>query len=250
MIDEFLQLPVFPQNYVDQLIFFEMLKTAAQNMTNDAFANNSTPIQVSSSTTPNQSQWEAAWIAKGFALPISPSAILIWWNSSTNVVGGSFGSTPTSGGLVYSRDTLNPPGGVNAIFQAFLNTSISSNVSLGVTNTNHPSIIFTLNKLSDVYLMYSISTTLVSGTGQWGADFLFDGEKVGTKHYALPTNIGLAVISVTGPILAFARVPNVAPGSHKVQAMMGVCNSPVTPPVIAYGGTIGMRLLKVEAVTL
>ncbi len=252
MIDEFLQLPVFPNNYIDQIIFFEMLKTAAQNATNFALANNSGVAQVSSASEPNQAQWEAAWVAKGYALPIPPSAILIWWNSTSNIVGGQYGTTPTSAGTVYSRDTRNPRGGTNFYDVVELSAAVASTVSIGVANTNHPSLTFTLEVLSDLILTYALSVDITVGTGEFGGDFLLDGIKVGTNLHALPANIGISNAAFGGPLYVEARVPNVAPGSHTVQAIMGVIKSPITPPTLAYGGltAYGIRTLTIRAITL
>lgn len=257
MTTEFLELPIFPDNYPDQVMFFELFKTLLQNTTNDAFTNNSIVVQVTKATTaPSQAEFEAAWVAAGYTLPIPPSALFIWWNSATSIVGGTFGTTITSGGTVYSRDTVYPPGGTSYYGTASLSAAVSTTNSIGAGNTNHPSLAFTLPKLSDLMVTYQLYTLLSSGTGTWGADFLLDGVKQGTALYALPSNIGIYNMNASGELLAEIRIPNVAAGAHTIQTIMGVCGSPVTPPTIAYGGiaaaasNYGLRVLRVRAVTL
>jgi hypothetical protein len=252
MTSEFLELPIFSANYNDQVVFIEQFKTMLQNMNDEVRGNISRSVIVDSATTPNQSQWEAAWIAAGYALPIPPSAILTWWDTAANAVGGSFGTTPTSAGTVYSRDTLYPPGGTCYIGHENLSAAVSTNVSIGVTNTNHPYKDFVLPRRSDIFVAYELYTTLSSGTGSWGGDFLLDGVKVGTAYYGLPTNVGISQISQSGSLRVKARIPDVPAGSHRIQAIMGVILSPVSPPTIAYGGltVLGLRKLDIRAVTL
>lgn len=251
MTSEFLELPGWSKEYADQFVFFEQLKTMLTNQKTDIFANISLPIQVDSAVEPNQAQWEAAWIAAGYTLPIQPSATLIWWDTTNNVSGGSFGSTPTSSGTVYSRDTLYAPGTTCFADEESLSSSVSSSVSLGVTPTNHPLITFTLPRDSDLFVTYELYVH-TAGSGSWGGDFLLDGAKVGTLYYGLPLNVGISQISQPGRLFTQARIPNVPAGDHTLRALMGVVLSPLTPPTLVYGGltTYGLRTLTVRAVTL
>lgn len=261
MTTEFLELPIWPENYPDQVMYMELFKTLLQNTTNSSFANNSVVVQVNKATTaPTQAEFEAAWVAKGYSLPIPPSATLIWWNSASSIVGGSFGTTITSGGTVYSRDTVYPPGATSYYGVASLSSVVSaSTASIGANNTLHPVLTnFTTPKTADLFMSYELVVNVASGAGNYGADFLLDGAKIGTALYALPSNIGIynSGNSNNGFYYATARYPNVPAGVHTVQAIFGVVGSPASPPALTYGGiaaaagNYGLRTLRVRAVTL
>ena len=252
MTTEFLELPIFSSSYPDQVVFIEQFKTLLQNISLEVRSNYSLPIMVESATQPNQASWEAAWVAAGNTLPIVPAAQFVWWDTANLVIGGSFGSTPTSNGTVYSRDTLYPPGGWNYNNSSELSSAVSTNVSLGAVPANHPYLDINLARNSDIFVSYELYISLSSGTGSWGIDFLYDGAKVGTQYYALPTNLGFVTANASGQMYCEAIIPNVPAGSHRIQALMGVVLSPVTPPTLAYGGltTLGIRKLTVRAITL
>jgi hypothetical protein len=248
-------LPQFDPTGVNAMLWAELLKVKLTNMNLEVFLQTTYTSIVEQSTEPLQAQWEAQWVTDGHTLPIPPTSILLWWNTSTSYIGGVYGTTPLSAGVVVKRESEHANGGVS--YRNIISTptaAVSSTASIGVNNSNHPSLTFDLPVLSDLLLVYQLHVVLSSGTGTWGADFLLDGVKVGTAYNSLPSNVGIINASATGNYRCHAFVPNVAAGSHTIQVIFGVTGSPASPPTLAYGGIgagagqYGLRQLIVEGI--
>lgn len=251
MTDEFLNLPALGEG-LDQSLFFDQFKVVMKNITANLYANRNLTVILRQATEPNQAAWESAWTTQtGLAVPILPSATLIWFDNINNYVGGVYGTTHLTDGIVYSREARYPRSGHSYIKSVELTAAVSSNSAMGLNLTNHPSQSFYLPLLSDILLEYILTVGSLTGSGLYGGDFLFDGVKVGTQYLGMPATMGIQNYpSAPQQVYIAARIPDVLPGNHTVQAMLGVTGAPATAPTIAYGGTttsgFGVRVMTIR----
>jgi hypothetical protein len=211
-------------------------------------------VVLDQTTEPTQLQWETAWIAQtGLAAPILPSATLVWIDANINEVGGIYGTTPLSTTVV--RHESRYPISGNAFHQvAYLTSTVSTNVAIGINNSNHPTMTVNWPVRADMLLMYTLYVHLSSGTGTWGGDFMINGVKVGTRDLGIPTITGIINHAASGQLTVVHLIPEVAPGTYTIQAIMGVTGAPATAPTLAYGGIgagagqYGVRRLEVRGI--
>jgi hypothetical protein len=254
----FMSIGLWPSDPLEQQLVMQQLKLALRSKTDSLFETAAYRVELKQTTVPTQGQWESAWTAQtGLPTPILPSATLIWTdtNYTPNVIGGIYGTTPLSTTVV-RRESRYPVGGTSYFGSASLSAAVSNNAAINTNNSSHPSLTAVLPVVSDLLLTYSLYVNLVSGTGNWGADFLVNGVKAGTQYQGISTVSGLVVSNTSGLVQATIHIPNLPAGSYKIQALFGVTGAPTTPPVIAYGGIgaganqYGYRVLTVRGIAV
>lgn len=251
---DFMNVGQWTNNTFDQQLIIDQIKLALHSAKEKVLANAHYFVYLEQPAEPSQSEWEDAYEAQTQrTVPIIPSATLVWMNTNIDDVGGIYGTTPVSAGAVVRRESRYPLGGALPVERATLSSTVSTNVAIGVNNSNHPSVTLDLPVRADVLLTYSLYVHLSSGTGTWGADFLWNGVKLGTRDQGIPTIAGLTNHAASGQLTVTHFVPEVAPGSYTIQAIMGVTGAPASPPTLAYGGSgsgagnYGQRVLTVRA---
>src|SRR5215213_6227149 len=118
-IDFFTQLSQFPQDELSRLIWFEQMKVLLNNLDTQVNASMIDTVTLSQASLPSQANWETAYTSQtGKALPIPPTARLLWWDTTNNRFGGVFG-TLNNDDTVYARASANSKG-ANAILGSHL----------------------------------------------------------------------------------------------------------------------------------
>lgn len=239
-IDFFGQLPIFPENELDRIIWFEQLKVLLNNM--DALINASVVdvVTVESATEPSQATWETAYTTQtGNSLPIPPTARLLWWDTTNAAFGGVYG-TLSNDDTVYPRSSTNSPGSVGLVDSASLTASHTVDYVIGESLANHPTKTVTLTVPMKLRLTYSLVAAVSAASA--GADFLINGVKAGGLYYSLASNRGIAEIQANGQCIATLETPTLNPGTYIIQAIFGRTNA-TTPTV-----TIASRQLFIRGI--
>lgn len=253
----FMNIGQWPADPLEQQLLINQLKLALTSHTDSLYALANYTVIIEQSTEPVQVDWETEWAAQtNRALPILPSATLLWINTNIDDVGGIYGTTPLDTTTVIRRESRYPVGGTKN-HSAYLSAAVSSvNTAINVNNSNHPSVTFTQYVVADMILTYELYVHLVSGTGTWGADFLINGEKAGTKYQGINTAAGIINNAASGLLKVSLYLPNMPIGEYTVQAIMGVTGAPASAPVLSYGGIgsgasqYGVRTLSVRAIAV
>lgn len=237
---------------LSQVEFIERLKAALIDTRYYIDNNISNTVQLNQSSEPTQAQWEQAWVSQtGKALPISPSATLLWFDTNNNTFGGQYGTT-IGHSTVYRREPIYPKGATIFYDSDFLTSSQTITADITATRALMPTLEFTINQSFDLHLSFTLAVTF-SGTGQYGLDFELNGEKIGTTYFGIPANYGIVNGSTTQTITAHAFVPNLPAGNYEIQALFGVVGTPATAPTLTIGGTgssgLGARLLVARVVS-
>lgn len=229
----------WPYDYNRQVDYFNRLKMLLTQANQYVIDTAGEIVLLSQATEPNQAQWEAAWTAQtGLSLPIPASAQLHWWNTSVNQFGGLYGTI--EGSLtVYRRDHLYPRGGTIVMATDYKTDAISLAYSIGTNLTSYPKVTVVLPVVCNLIMEFELYVQLSSGSGQWGADFLVNGLKVGTQYLGLATNLGIQNHSASGLLKIEHTLYNVPAGSYTIQSEFGVTASPASPPTLAIGGLSG-----------
>jgi hypothetical protein len=230
------QLGVWPNDIGSQIIWVDKLKALLQQMDTELAETAHFVVELQQATEPSQAEWEAAWLFQtGRPLPISKAADLIWWDTSEDYIGGLYGVLLDST-TVQRKDPKNPRNSV-ALYQIDSEVDAQSiTANIGADNTPYPSIDFTNSQPLRLELEFQMFVDLASGTGVFGADFLVDGVKVGSSYYGVSTDQGIICMNASGFLRVVADIPEVAPGSHTVQVIFGVCGVNPTPPTLDIGG--------------
>lgn len=247
-IDFFTRLGPFPGDLSSQVMYFDQLKVLLTEL-DTAVVNAIVDVVIlEQNTLPTQGEWETAYTTQtSKSLPIPASAQLYWWNTTLGQFGGFFGTVRSSDTAVYGRNNIYAPGNAIVAAAAQKSTSVSVTYDLGEMLADHPAATVTLVVKTKLYLSYQLTTTLSSGSGSWGADFLIDGVKAGTLYYSVPSDRGIMDIVATGIVQAWLETPTLDPGTYVIQAIFGRTNG--TSPTVAIGGaTEGVRLLMVRGV--
>lgn len=242
IIDFMAQLPPFPRDPLDQIAWFNRLKTLLNNM--DAAIDNAVVdvVTLEQTTLPSQATWETAYTSQtGKSLPIPPSARLLWWDTTNARFGGVFG-TLTNDDTVYARLSLNAPGAVHLMENDIVTGTQSVDYNIGENLAHYPSVTVSPNVAVKFRLALSLSLALSSGSGSWGGDFLINGVKIGGVYYALASNRGILERTTAGQILIKAETPTLEPDTYEIQAIFGRTNA--TTPTL----TAGNRLLLVKGI--
>lgn len=242
----------WPTDPSQQGIYITQLLNRMSQMNNYVNDHSADIIFLEQVSEPTQGEWEIAWLAQtSKPLPMSKGAVFYWWDSSSDVLGGSYGILKDDTTVV-RKDPKYVRSGIVIKDEEWLSVAVSTDSWINTEISNHPSITFTNNQVVNLELSYELWVQLNTGSGLWGADFLLDGVKQGTAVHGVPSDQGIISTSVSGLLRAFMVVPNVEPGEHTVQAIMGVVGSDATPPTIDYGGVAtslgnyGVRTLSVK----
>lgn len=254
---EFMNVGQWPSDVFEQQLLINQLKLALKSHTDSLYALANYVIVIEQATMPLQADWETEWAAQtGRALPILPSATLLWIDTNIDAVGGIFGTTPLST-TVIRRESRYPIGGVAINEVDYLSAAVTSvNTAININNSNHPNVEFDLPVTADLILSYELYVQLISGTGTWGADFLINGVKAGTQYQGIPTVTGIVNNAASGLLKATIFIPSVPAGHYLIQAIMGVTGAPASAPVISYGGIgaganqYGVRTLRARAIAV
>lgn len=238
-------LPMWSADPSMQIAIVEQMKTMLNELQNTILANINRTITLFQASQPTQGEWQTAWTGAGYSLPISPSATLIWFNTTSSRIGGTYGTLTGGDGTVYNRGSRFAPGSVVYMDTAARGDSVASTNAIGVGNSNHPSLSFLLPVRANLRLEYILSVNLNSGSGSWGADFLLNSQKVGTVYFNIASNAGLSARSTAGVVHAVAELTDVQPGNYTIQALFG--NTGGSVAVLGIGGTYGIRLLTARA---
>ncbi len=238
-IDFFAQLPIWPRDVVDQIDWFNRLKMLLNNWDATINAGVVDAVTLEAATEPSQSDWETAYTTQtGKALPIPPTARLLWWDTTNSRQGGVYG-TLTNDDTVYPRSSINSPGSV-AIFETeALTATHTVDYVIGESLVNHPALDVTLTVPMKLFLTYTLIAQVSAASA--GADFLIDGVKQGTLHLGLASNRGFEV-QAHGQCIATLLTPTLDPGTYTIQAIFGRTNG-TTPTV-----TVTARQLFVRGV--
>lgn len=251
-------LPVWNNDIQDQTLWIQQFKAMLQQQTNEILLKQHDVIYLAQATEPSQGQWETAYTAQTgkVAPPIPPYATLIWWDSNNNIMGGQYG-TVSGDPTVYRREHKYPKGGTVYFGKAHLGAQVSgSTAAINTNNVNHPSLTFTLPTACMLLLTYTLSVKITAGSGQFGGNFLLDGQNVGVVYYGLAASRGIVEASWDSELIVPAIIPVLAAGQHTVQALFGTTGNVASPPTLQYGGTTsgagnwGIRQLIVEGIAL
>lgn len=249
-------LPTWNNDPADQILWIQQLKTMLQAQTDKILEKQHDVILLSQTTEPSQVQWETAYTAQtGKSLPIPPYASLVWWDSNNNIIGGYFG-TVFGSTTIYRREHKYPRKGTIYYGQSYLGNTVTTTAAINTSNTNHPSLSFSLPISCDLHLRYVLSVRITAGSGQYGGDFLFNGEKIGSTLLGVAPSLGITNYGADHNYIVEAFIPaaNVQAGNNVIQAIFGVTGLPASPPTLQYGGTTGaasnwgIRVLTVKGV--
>lgn len=241
-VDFFSELPIWPRDVIDQEDWFNQLKTKLNNLDAIIDAAVVDVVTLEQSSEPSQSDWETAYTTQtGKSLPIPASTKLQWWDTTNNRFGGEYG-TLLNDTTVYPRSSVNSPGSIALAESDFKSDSHSVDYDLGSNVSNHPVVTFTSNVRMKLHLIYQLMTTLSSGSGSWGADFLINGVKAGTLYYSLASNRGITERTTTGQLIAQVVTPTLEPDTYTIQAIFGRTNS--TTPTVSLANSARILLVK------
>lgn len=229
----------WPHDYNRQLDFWARLKVLLAQANQYVIDTAGEVVSLAQSTEPSQLQWENAWTTQtGLPLPIPTSAQLHWWNTSVNDFGGLYGTVEGSV-TVYRRDHLYPRGGTIVMANDYKTDKITLTYAIGTNLTSYPKVTVDLPVACDLIMQFQLYVALSSGSGQWGADFLLNGVKVGTQYLGMASNMGIQNQSTSGLLFIEHTLYNLPAGEYTVQAEFGVTASPASPPTIIIGGLTG-----------
>lgn len=229
----------WPNDYNRQLDYWNRLKLLLTQTNQYVIDTAGEIVTLSQSTEPTQGQWEAAWTAQtGLPLPIPASAQLHWWNTSVNEFGGLYGTIEGSV-TVYRRDHLYPRGGTIVLANDYKTDALSLAYAIGTNLTSYPKVTVVLPVACNLIMQFQLYVNLTSGAGQWGADFLLNGIKVGTQYLGLATNIGIQNQATSGLLFIEHTLYNLPAGTYVVQSEFGITASPASPPTVGIGGLSG-----------
>lgn len=229
----------WPTTHLDQQTFITNLVTLLNNRLLDIESGESKVIIVSQAFEPSQAQWEAQWLVQANRpLPIPPSAVLFWWNTAQNRLGGVFG-TAAGETTVARREHEAPIGSTLFMYQDSRNDSFSISSGLAVNAAKMPSRTFTSRQKFDLILEFLCS---VNGTVEYGVDFQVNGVKIGTTEFAVPPDFGLINTNVAGVLYCKHIMRDLAPGTYKVEVLLGLVGT-ATGTISGGGTTYGHRSL-------
>lgn len=243
IIDYFNQLSIFPRDPLDQIDWFNQLKTLLNNADAAIGAALVDVVTLEQSSLPSQANWETAYTTQtGKAVPIPPSAKLLWWDTTNNRFGGEFG-TLTNDDTVYPRLSLNSPGAIHLLERDSVTGTQTVDYVIGENLAHYPAISISPNVPVILQMTLTMMTTLSSGSGSWGGDFLINGVKHGSlTPHLLASDRGLIERSTTGQLVVIDSTVTLDPGDYEIQAIFGRTNA-TTPTV-----SVGNRLLLVKAI--
>lgn len=240
-------------DYADQREYWMRIRGLLDQMYVEMRDRSFYQVTLEQAAEPTGDEWEVAWLAQtDLGLPINTNSILVWVDSASGEVAGLYGVVDGST-VPQQFDSVYPKNGVVLVESAYTSAAVSSTYNIGDNISDFPSITFTVNQRVKLEIYGRMFVTLASGTGQWGMDFLVDGDKVGTTEYGLPADQGLFSTNATGHLHARAII-TLEPGTHTVQMIMGAVGTPGSPPTLDHGGTAytdeGVRYLQVKGFTV
>ncbi|KKK71053.1 hypothetical protein LCGC14_2917810 [marine sediment metagenome] len=246
----------WPTDPAKQVLFMGQLTNRLVQMDTYLRGKTADIILLEQAGEPTQEEWEIAWLTQADKpLPISKGAVFYWWDTVSNSLAGCYGILLDAIDVI-RKDPKYVRSGIVIKDETSLSTAVSTSDPIGTVLENHPLIAFTNNQIIQLELVYELWVQLDSGTGLWGADFLLDGVKQGTAIHSVSADQGIFSTAVSGLVRAFMTVANVEPGTHIVQAMLGIVGTDGNPPTIEYGGienvagNYGLRTLSVKGYAL
>lgn len=236
------QLPAWPTDTSLQYAWIERIKTLLAELEQSVADAEPLSVTLEQGTEPTQAEWEAAWLAASYTLPIPPTATLYWYNTATSVFGGAYG-TIKNNSTIYLRDSRYSANSVYD-FQSYVETdNFTANYLIGANLVNHPSFTLNLPIKSRLELMFSVTTQTTSAL-VYGFDFLLNGAKIGTTYYNLAADQGFGSFTPRGNCTGIVVTPDIDPGAYTLQAIFGALNSAGSPTSL----TIDQQLAYVKVI--
>lgn len=235
-----------PTTVSDQATYLSNLVNLLDTYLTEVKNNSPKPIVVSQENEPTQLEWESAWLAEHYLLPIPPAARLLWYDTYNDTFGGEYGTTLQSG-TVYKREPYYPKG-ATVVLEQKLDTTIASTTKGIAEGEVSTALVFTLPTICDLILKYESFVTLSSGTGIWGVDFLLNGDKVGTTYFSVASDYGISNNTASGNLVTEILLKQMPAGDYTLQSLVGVCGSPASPPTLAIAPNNSQRRTSVRAI--
>lgn len=243
---DFTTLGLWPDDCNRQQAYMVNLQNKLNSLVDVAKAGAADSVLLSQTTEPSQGQWETAYTAQtGKAIPISPSAQLIWFNPTTSEIAGLYG-TFTGTSTVYKRSMRYGSGIIHAMGVANDIVSHTSNRTLQENAAVLPSLSFTTYVVTTLNLEFSVSIT--SGGANAGIDFQLNNTKVGTQYSLVPFYDGLVSTLGVGRWTCKYTITDLPPGIYTLRPMFGVVGSVYSGTNIVWGGGNNVTRLSYEAV--
>ncbi len=215
-------------------------------LVDDAQALAADTVLLSQTGEPTQGQWETAYTAQtGKAVPIPPSAQLIWFNPTTLEIAGVYG-TFTGTSTVYKRGMRYGTGIIHALETAYDAVSHTSNRTLQENAAVLPTVSITTYVTTSLKLSFSVSIT--SGGANAGIDFLLNTTKVGTQYSAVPPYDGIVSILAVGRWTCQYIITGLPAGTYTIRPLFGVVGSVYSGTNIIWGGANNVTRLTAEAI--
>lgn len=192
---------------------------------------------------PTKAEWESAWmIQTGRSLPIPPNAELLWYNVISGKLDGVYKTTPNDGTPV--RLDTGAPGTVAARAHNYAFATTSATIAIS-ERTDMPTVSITTTRTCTLYLKGFTSVDISSGSGTWGLDLSVNGTRMGVTNEGLLVDQGLVEFSRSSAATIEYVLQNQPAGTYEVKLLMGVVDSPGTPPTLDIDGA---SYLSVEAI--
>lgn len=243
---DFSTLGQWPDDCSRQQIFMLNLQNKLNVMVNAVNAASADTVLLSQTGEPTQGQWETAYTAQtGKAVPIPPSAQLIWFNPTTNEIAGVYG-TFTGTTTVYKRGMRYGSGIIHATASALDNTSHTSNRTLQENSAVLPSITITTYVQTILNLEFGVSIT--SGGANAGIDFLLNSVKVGTQYSLIAPYDGIISGLGIGRYTCKYLIDPLPAGTYTIRPLFGVVGSVYSGTNIIWGGANNVTRLYAEAI--
>lgn len=226
----------WPADIIDQREWVSRLSTYLNAIYDYINLHASDVVTIEDVTVPNQAAWETAYTTQtGKALPIPPNAVLIWWDSLNNRLGGIFGTT-TASGTVLNRAPRYAPGQLVYIDSDHNSTLQTIAVQVGEPVANLPVLNFTLPVRCHLEVYGSAYFTIAANSGPFGWDVWLDGIKVGTAYHGVPSDAALFQSAVASLINGRIDIPNVDAGAHTLEMLIGYSGAQAVPVQVTVGG--------------
>jgi hypothetical protein len=226
----------FPANQAAQQSYFDQLVAALNERYTELESNESKVVYVSQTVVPSQARWESEYqLQTNRPLPISPSAILIWYDSSQSTLGGIYG-TVSGLSTVVRREHFAPLGAIILQDRNSRADAFSITTGIAANSSRMPVLTFTTRAKITLEINFEMYVS-VAAAEQWGIDLLLNGIKLGTQDYGCPPDYGILNRSGSG----FARlthiIPGLLPGTYILQSMFGLTGT--STGTLTIGGTSG-----------
>lgn len=243
---DFTTLGQWPDDCSRQQAFMSNLQSKLNTMVAAANATAADSVILSQTAEPTQGQWETAYTAQtGKAIPIPPSAQLIWFNPTTSEIAGVYG-TFTGTTTIYKRGMRYGSGIIHTNALVLDQVARSSNRTLQENSSLLPSVTITTYVQTILKMEFGVSIT--SGGANAGIDFLLNSVKVGTQYSLIPPYDGILSGLGTGRWTCKYIIDPLPAGTYTIRPLFGVIGSVYSGTNIAWGAANNVTRFYVEAI--